>query len=288
MEQFVKMSKSVLENNEMNSNEKIIFSLLYDRMKSSAKRPNFYDKKMNHYYVIYTINEMAKYLKLSRNTVINAYKNLEALGYIIKKKQFNGPSKIFIPSFKDESLESKPSEVKNSNSNQNNFNHKNKYTSDTLVTEQIKKQKISNQFKDDNLDALGNALKEKGGLSKRVISVIKRYSFGSKRKLYQYASLIFKAKKVGYNQAISYNQTNPNNYAAFRFETNEYLQEQFEFKLKDIIINARDKAINFYGYIFSSLVDWFTTKADQFLQENGPKIDLKNSRIPIFKIGGNN
>ncbi|GLB47407.1 hypothetical protein WR164_13860 [Philodulcilactobacillus myokoensis] len=288
LKQYLEFEESGLKPSEVS-----VLVHLYDRMNLSIRNDSFYDKKYNASYVIYPRTELARRMNINPSTITRTIKKLVKKGWIIIKKQFNAPNKFFLPHFilpESYTAQNTTSKSAKCNSNQTDYNHTNKCTSETEVTKNVEKNSeqsnFNEKFKEDAVNTLGRALHEQTGLSKRVVDTIIRYSFNSKKTLYKYASLIFKAKKAGYYQAMRYNAHNRNNYGAFRFEVNPYLSDKLEFKLKDIIINARDKARNFYGYVFSSLVDWFTSRADQYMQEDATKCK-DNGAIPIFRIGKN-
>ncbi|TPR14254.1 replication initiator protein A [Apilactobacillus timberlakei] len=139
MNQFIKFDIELRKDDRLNNDARLAYAYLYDRMHSSIKRHEFFDSKMNNYYVIYTVEEMIKDLGVSRNTVINVYKKLAVYGYIIKKKIFNGATRFFLPHFHDDNSHSKPAKVANDNSNQTNFKQN---TAKTAVTTGIDKTNI--------------------------------------------------------------------------------------------------------------------------------------------------
>lgn len=254
--QFTKIYKTLKDDKNLNNDDRVCYSYLADRMQSSIQRNNFFDKVTQDYYVIYTIEEMINDLDVGKNTVIKCYKKLEKLGYLIKKRMFNGATKLFLPQLVNEepetthnyqSLDSKPAKVYISNSNQTNLNQ-NKYTNNTNDTEKTE------------LKILAQSLIEKGGLSEKIVSTLSTYS-KDRADLYNYAGLIYKAKNKVAQRAIKAT----NGYNATRLETNNLLNETLADKIQGIIISAEQKAKNKSGYIMRSLINIFEYKANEFM-----------------------
>lgn len=89
MPQFTKLYNDILTDKELNATDKLVYSVLLDRLQSSKKRAQFFDNDTNDYFVIYTVAEIAEFLNLSKTTAVNSYKRLTNLGYIVKKHVFN-------------------------------------------------------------------------------------------------------------------------------------------------------------------------------------------------------
>ena len=88
---------------ELNLSEILALSMINDRMKSSAKRDQFYDAVEKDHYVVFTRKEMGDLLNIkSPTTITTIYNHLEELGYITRKKAngFNATSLIFLTYFK--------------------------------------------------------------------------------------------------------------------------------------------------------------------------------------------
>ncbi|MFT9005980.1 MAG: winged helix-turn-helix transcriptional regulator, partial [Liquorilactobacillus hordei] len=99
MEQYIKVNEDYFENEDLKGCEILLMSMLEDRMESSIQRPEFFDKKMGDYFVIYTREELSKKLGLNLGTITNMFKKLVNKGYLVIKHQFNGASKLFLPRF---------------------------------------------------------------------------------------------------------------------------------------------------------------------------------------------
>ncbi|GLB46363.1 hypothetical protein WR164_03420 [Philodulcilactobacillus myokoensis] len=118
MKQCLLVDMEIADNSELNMNEVVAYARLADRLKSSMKRSNFYDAKMNAYYVIFTLDEMANKLRVSRRTVSKIYAHFKRLGLIVIRHQFNHAGKIFLPRV----VKSATPEVQNVQPNQEYFN----------------------------------------------------------------------------------------------------------------------------------------------------------------------
>lgn len=260
MNQFTKLYTTLKDDKNLNNDDRVCYSYLADRMQSSIQRSDFFDKVTQDYYVIYTIEEMINDLGVGKNTVIKCYQKLEKLGYLIKKRMFNGATKLFLPQFiheeetasNSQSLDSKPAKVYKLNSNQTDINQT-KYTSETNDTQNTDKYK-------DEINILADSLIEKGGLSTSLVSTLSAYS-NNRADLYNYAGLIYKAKNKVAQRAIK----STNGISATRFETNNLLNQTLTDKIKTIIINAEHKAKNVNGYIMQSLISMFEEKTNEFM-----------------------
>ncbi|MCF6515494.1 winged helix-turn-helix transcriptional regulator [Lactobacillus sp. S2-2] len=256
--QFTKLYTQLF-NQGYNANEVVAYSLIHDRMNSSIKRSEFFDKKQSDFFVIYTLVELAENINVSERTASKIMNKLINDGLIKIKRQFNKANKIFIPAFQaDESVvESSKNKVqeksaspyqKNLQVNQTNLNQTNKYTNDT------------NDTAKSDLKILAQSLIEKGGLSEKIVSTLSAYS-NDRADLYNYAGLIYKAKNKVAQKAIKAT----NGYGATSLESNELLNKTLSEKIQGIIISAEQKAKNKSGYIMSSLIKIFEYKANEFM-----------------------
>ncbi|WP_225442065.1 helix-turn-helix domain-containing protein [Lentilactobacillus hilgardii] len=71
-------------------------------MQASTKNKDFFSKKFNDYYVIYTRDELAMKLGVNVSTITEVFKRLVKKGYLVMKHQFNGATKLFLPKFENE------------------------------------------------------------------------------------------------------------------------------------------------------------------------------------------
>lgn len=255
--QFTKLYTELF-NQGYNANEVVAYSLIHDRMNSSIKRSEFFDKKQSDFFVIYTLVELAEKINVSERTASKIMNKLIADGLITIKRQFNKASKIFIPAFQaDESIvefsqnnvpeKSAAPYQKKLQVNQTDFNQTN-ITNDTNDTEKTE------------LKILAQSLIEKGGLSESIVNTIASYS-NDRADLYNYAGLIYKAKNKVAQRAMKAT----NGYGATRFESNDLLNETLAEKIQGIIMSAEQKAKNKSGYIMSSLINIFEYKANEFM-----------------------
>ncbi|TPR41834.1 hypothetical protein DY123_04700 [Apilactobacillus micheneri] len=256
MKQFIKFDIDLRKDERLNNDSRLAYAYLYDRMQSSIKRREFFDQKVNAYYVIYTVEEMIKDLGVSRNTVINVYKKLAELGYVIKKKVFNGATRFFLPHFHDDSVDSKPSQVDSSNSNQTNSNHntnKTAVTADVNIHHQNKPVNIS-EF--DLMQNVVDGLKAKAAFEPALINTLVKYSENA-HCLYQYAQLIFKTKKASLKRALKHGYSEARK--ALHFETNCHMQDDLVKTMRNLIIQTKTnhKLHNKNAHIAKSLYKFF-------------------------------
>lgn len=286
MEQYIKVNEDYFENEDLKGCEILLMSMLEDRMESSIQRPEFFDKKMGDYFVIYTREELSKKLGLNLGTITNMFKKLVNKGYLVIKHQFNGASKLFLPRFNHETVTNE--KVNNDNVSSKielpkseNFisNHRtklNKYitdNTDNTCSETNSKNHVNlNQktvvqkpdqtkvIKQAELDVIANSLVTKVHLPKPAVNIMKTFSFGDPKKLYAYAGLLFKAKSAVSKQAKSVQ----NAQEALSFELNTDYQETLDQDLKRIIVSANKKTSQPEGYMMTSLIDMFQNKVNDY------------------------
>lgn len=265
--QFAKLDYEILSNEELELKDKVIYSVLCDRMQSSVKRDYFYDEEIKAYYVIYTIEELSKVVKLAKGTVVDACKHLVELGYIVKKRQFSSATKIFLPKFNSEEYvkentddntipKIETSEVQDSKSN-HNTKHTNKH----------KTHKTHKTPNNDYFDVIAKSLIEKGGLSEHAVNMLKVYSFNNAKTLYNYASMIYKAKK----RVVNEHKQVKGIISSATLENNTELNSKLPKAIKQIIVTANHKAKNKNGYIYSALHNFFEECVDSYLQSKRKK-----------------
>ncbi|MGX4764070.1 replication initiator protein A [Holzapfeliella sp. JNUCC 72] len=289
MNQFFMFDKQLLEDKRLTNDERVCYMLLADRMKSSVKRSDFFDAKAKAHYVIYTIVELIETLGTKRNKTIKILKNLEKYGYIIKKRTYSKATKLFLPNFEDVttkevvSLDDKPTEVYETNSNQTNLNqiHTNDTTDTWDILEEIIENKVKPQTKETHSEELVqeptvdvNATIQKDalevlkaslvatGLPEPLVNTLKAYAFNNADKLYQYAGLIFKAKSVAKKNA---ERLIGRAEAAFKFESNSLMTTKLATDIKKIIITSHRVAKNKAAYMMRSLINLFEEQANAYL-----------------------
>ena len=86
---------ATLEKADLKPTEALAFGLIDNRMVSSEMRQEFFDDKINAYYVIYTHEEMAKRLNVSVRSIGRAMKSLIQKG-LVKIKKTMQADRIFI------------------------------------------------------------------------------------------------------------------------------------------------------------------------------------------------
>lgn len=280
--QFFKVKESNLNSDLKGGNEILIYSLLEDRMQASTKNKDFFSKKFNDYYVIYTRDELAMKLGVNVSTITEVFKRLVKKGYLVMKHQFNGATKLFLPKFENEtSPEANNDNVKREiqrpeigKPNSSRTLNSNKYITDntrdtyseinskkivaiTQKEKQAAKQKKLNELE---INALSSSLETKAGFSKRTVNMLKALSFNDPKKLYQLSGLVFKAKNVVKKQARNV----INSQLALSFEINNHY-ENMAVDIQRIVMTAnRSKRSNVEGYIFSSLVNYFQEAVNDY------------------------
>ncbi|MEY2376613.1 replication initiator protein A (plasmid) [Lentilactobacillus buchneri] len=277
--QFFKVKESNLNSDLKGGNEILIYSLLEDRMQASTKNKDFFSKKFNDYYVIYTRDELAMKLGVNVSTITEVFKRLVKKGYLVMKHQFNGATKLFLPKFENEtSPEANNDNVKreiqrpeigkpNSSRTPNSNKQITDNTDDTCSRTNSLKDSNLTQKPDQNkvikqaeLDVIANSLVTKVHLPKQAVNIMKTFSFGDPKKLYSYAGLLFKAKSAVSKQA----QSIQNAQEALSFELNTDYQETLDTDLKRIIVSANKKTSQPEGYMMTSLMDMFQNKVNDY------------------------
>lgn len=280
MEQFIQLDMSVITDDKLSLKEAVMYSLICDRMKSSRRRANFYDLDKNDYYVIYPIAEMAKILKISKPTAVKCLKNLERLGYIIKKKVFNKATRIFTPAFgqeiqdseqeqngqqDDQSKKTLTTKVKKFKSNHNDFNHTN-FTNNTEDT--IK------SVSEIEYQQLKSSIIEVGGFSKHCASIIFALSYGNIDDVREVVGTIYKAKSTVINANKDYGDAK--NILLLESDYNSNLG----YYLTSILVKA-NRAKNKLGYIYTAFKNHFESV---LLRAKIDKSTAGKPDIPMFKL----
>lgn len=277
--QFFKVKESNLNSDLKGGNEILIYSLLEDRMQASTKNKDFFSKKFNDYYVIYTRDELAMKLGVNVSTITEVFKRLVKKGYLVMKHQFNGATKLFLPKFENETNPEanngnvkreiqrpeigKPNSSRTLNSNKQITDNTNDTCSrtnspkDSNLTQKPDQNKVIKQAE---LDVIANSLVTKVHLPKQAVNIMKTFSFGDPKKLYAYAGLLFKAKSAVSKQAKSVQ----NAQEALSFELNTAYQETLDMDLKRIIVSANKKTSRPDGYMMTSLMDMFQNKVNDY------------------------
>ena len=258
-------------------------------MQASTKNKDFFSKKFNDYYVVYTRDELAMKLGVNVSTITEVFKRLVKKGYLVMKHQFNGATKLFLPKFENETSpeanhdnvkrEIQRPEIGKPNSSRTPYSN-NKQTKDTRDTcseinskivaitqkeKQAAKQKKLNELE---INALSNSLETKAGFSKRTANMLKALSFNDPKKLYQLSGIVFKAKNVVKKQARNV----INSHLALSFENNNHY-ENMAVDIQRIVMTAnRSKRSNVEGYIFSSLVNYFQEAVNDYCSREIPSV----------------
>ena len=97
--------------NKLNSNSKLLYAFLLDRLKLSQKN-NWCDEEKN-VYLIFTRKEVEEKLNLNEKTVTKSFKQLREVNLIKEKKQGMGkPNLIYIGKVKDVEIQEKSDNLK--------------------------------------------------------------------------------------------------------------------------------------------------------------------------------
>ncbi|MCT2899154.1 replication initiator protein A, partial [Lentilactobacillus buchneri] len=190
--QFFKVKESNLNSDLKGGNEILIYSLLEDRMQASTKNKDFFSKKFNDYYVIYTRDELAMKLGVNVSTITEVFKRLVKKGYLVMKHQFNGATKLFLPKFENETNPEanngnvkreiqrpeigKPNSSRTLNSNKQITDNTNDTCSrtnspkDSNLTQKPDQNKVIKQAE---LDVIANSLVTKVHLPKQAVNIMK-------------------------------------------------------------------------------------------------------------------
>lgn len=279
MEQFFTVSFNDLkefQNRGMSITDLVVYSLLCDRMKSSQKRIEFYDNRKQAPYVIYTVRELEQFLQISHTTVNNAFKKLDANGYIEKVTFFQKATRIFLPKFNSENVvtetsnddqkqESGTTESKNVESNHTDFNHTD-FTSDTNNT-------VPSEFKDIEHAQLKDALTNVGGFSKDCASILFALNNGDVDSVRDVVGTIYKAKNTVLNANKGYKGID------YILTLESEYNSTLSYNLTQIMLKA-NKAKNKLGYIYTSFKQHFENVVFRAKFDKSEMTD-----IPMFKIG---
>lgn len=293
MAQFIKLysefSKSGLKPNEM-----IVLANLYDRMDLSYKNEGFYDSKQHAYYITFTREDLASKVNVGIATITRVFKTLSKKGWIIIKKRFNSSNRIFLPislkskndSPKVSNLDSNQTELKQTNKTyKTNVTSKSYENSQKVEQKENKKVKL-NEF--DRMQNLVNSLKGKAGFNQDLIDILVKYSENTEA-LYNYAKLIFKAKKSTIQKMIKEDKSVAREVLIFEDNTN--LGKGLAKKMRELIIATQySKRIkNASGYITKGLYSFFEELVngyDSYMTVNRKesRVNKINDRIKGFKI----
>ncbi|CAI2699314.1 hypothetical protein AKUA2103_PHAGE100620 (plasmid) [Apilactobacillus kunkeei] len=267
MEKFTKLYKKFADEG-LSPNEQVALAYMYDRMDLSEGNSNFYDNQHNGYYITYSRSELANQLNVSEATVTSIFNKLVTKGWLIIKRRFNSTNRIFL--LKSLKSNNSTSKVKKLDYNYTELKHTK--TTDTKETK-VDNRKLVASYQ---LDALADSIVQSSGLNQHAVNILKAFSFGDVNKLYNYAGLVFKAKKCVLNAHKDVSGIN----AYGRFETNEYINNKLDKLLKDVIPNAERKAKNKSGYIFRSLFNFFEEEIDSFMQNESK---IKKASHPMYE-----
>lgn len=304
-QQGIYISYKVLGFNDLKIIDKLIYSALEDRMKSSIKRMSFFDFDRHDYYVVYEQEQMANFLGVHPNTVYNSLKKLERLGYIFKKQQKHSADKIFLPLspltkfvanysqdlWTNHFIYSLPQctigtsvTIKGTygqNKKENKSDNKNKKSNDNSDDFNVDEDDNKLTFKDRDIKNMLILGLRNRGVSKDLAYTLDKYSKNSKE-MYKYAGMIFKTKKS------SQNKYNKKGYAeavdALKFEHNEGLSESIRIAFMNavIAIHVRKDIRNKDAYMARALYSCFDSEVAAIV--SGIDDPMRNYEVDGFDI----
>lgn len=249
-----------LGDKSLNGNPTQVFSAIYNRLGLSVQNgEDFFDRKENRYYVVYTYSDLAELINQSTKTISRIMDKLVEAGLIFRKKCFNGTYKLF-PSLPDavkekflghskkdvatdapqqvESADTIPADKKSSSNKTNsllnylNFNHL-----------KLRSNNTNNSKINENIDNVEIAAEESTllsyGMPQNLIDTLVSLSYGSAKKLTNYAKLIMNAKKKVYRD-LNYRKE-PLARTATMFESNEFIKDRINREVSRIILYVGKK-----------------------------------------------
>ena len=244
MTQFTKVYKELF-NQGCKPNQAMILATIYDRMQSSRQRANFYSDTYNDYFVIYTYEELASELNLSKKTVANIVKKCVEQGYLTLELMHNRVNQIFMTtkSKKIAGIDDKPAKPINNNVGGKNChvggknchlirlnnNHTNK-TNITDITENLK-----------------NSIVQKMNLPQSTVNGLDHLVKHNNKQLHHIISVLLKAKA----------RVNKELPQTINFEDNN-IQKVITSNVYGIVKRAL-KIKNSDAYLFASFVRMFKT-----------------------------
>ncbi|MBW1606125.1 hypothetical protein [Lactobacillus sp. Sy-1] len=252
--QFIMLDVDLIQNHDLTNDEIVAYALLCDRMKSSRTSRQFYDSKLNDFYVIYTLEQMADSLKVSVRKVGQIFNKLVKLGFVTKKKQFSKADKLFLPKFTEPDQQNLPVVAANSatpqtqklQTNQSHQNQKNQSEIDTVNTVDHQPQRYS------SIEKWKNSVCGKLHVDQMVVDQILDFTKNDLTRAHQIMGIILNAKTnvAKINGLIKSPKT--------RFENNTNLGSKLAVKLKHIFSYLPAKLEEQAKYLMTALKTFFT------------------------------
>lgn len=280
MEKFTKLYKKFADEG-LSPNEQVALSYIYDRMSLSEGNNDFYDKKHNAYFVTFSREELAEKLNVSTNTITNIFKSLKAKGWLIVKQRFNSSNRIFLPiSLKTKNCSAKTQKLV---SNKTEHNHTDKPITNTTFSDT----NVSRQSQPSKFDNLAMSLITKSGLSPKTVEVMQEYANGNPDTLYNYAQMLFLAKKSAFKNRDDITSELKS------LEHNYMINQGLDSSIVRIMQSATKGHVNAKGYLFKSFLNVIESKISAFnsyingVNSHSSNINktTKKPEIPMFKIG---
>jgi len=276
--QYTNVDLSLISEDGLDYKEALVFSILSDRMKSSRIRPEFYDKKKQDSFVIFTISEMASVLRISKRTVVKIYASLCDKGFMEKKKVFSSADHLFLHNVKSGKDENYPKENKLHYSGAtisrpvwqllppNHLNLITKFKTNTNNTSDTRELSENEKISLDKsmMNSIKSSLLNVAKIPERSVNFLESMSFGSYERLHDFGAIIFKAKKKCEREATK--SIGSRGYDALRFENNQYLCDGLYDTLERSIPRVlKTGSKTWSAYIFTSLYNFFGEAANEWL-----------------------
>ncbi|MCL0330673.1 MarR family transcriptional regulator [Apilactobacillus xinyiensis] len=248
--QFIKLYTE-FEEKGLKPNEISVLAHLYDRMNLSVNNGNFYDRKHNGYYVIYTREELAEQINLNASTITRIIKKLASLGWIIVKKGFNAPNRFFLPHFvlpKSHKVQNTPTEIAKCNTIQTELKHTNNYTNNTVNT-------VSAVKTAPRVSEIDNWIKTTHAVVKLTLPTlnsIREFCNGNIEKCKYVVRLVLNARNsIARKYGLVKSELS-------QFESNKNLQNGLFEQLEHIFSYVKKHGFKQYaGYVTNALKDYF-------------------------------
>lgn len=265
--QFKKMYTD-LANKGLSLSEKAYMTEIYDRMESSQKHDEFFDADIQDYYVIYTVEEMAKTLEIGVSTVKRIIRKLIQKKWIYVKRLKNRVNCIFICNDKKisnidnangdnlkKNTEFKMSSVQGSKWSPNQTD--NKQTNDILDASQIQATQNNNiQETAETTSSVDTQVALNGlkynlihniCLPEEAVNSLFEVSEFKETQVRKYLDMLLYAKRIATKKA----------HKELYFEKSGEIQGTLAERIKYVFQKAKEVAKNKVSYIRQSFVNYF-------------------------------
>lgn len=312
-QQYIPFYEGVFNREDLTMNEAVAYSCILDRWDSSKKRSMFFDEKELAYYVIYTLEQIAKRIHTGLHTAGNVLKKIEAKGLIQRKKQFNKADKIFIKTDLRKAFEYnvcskiecpyvqklKPNHLTLiTKSFSSTSDTSNTATAEINIQKNVVQETVDQKSKEQGTQAvhvesnternsriktrvlatLATTLVKFNGIPEDAVEAMKDFSYGEPGKLHHIDSLINKAKSNVRKQIKRQGVSGA--HAATTFENNTVIRDTFATAITRILSRATlNKVDNFDRFVMRSLITYFEGSAAEYLLESSKRKTVSYSHL---------